>query len=176
MLRHETMWLPVSQGMSLVPAVTELMLAELLYLQYDNPTRPIYMYINSTGVAVSGAGGVGQALSLRQEAVNRRLWGGRLLAAASSACVTTRLVVALLPFDRDHQKQRSGAWFVESRARLPPCLACCACRRRGLASWGTRRRRLPSMTQCASSSPMSAPFAWAALGARRPCCWRLARR
>lgn len=42
-------------GMSLVPAVTELMLAELLYLQYDNPTRPIYMYINSTGVAVSGA-------------------------------------------------------------------------------------------------------------------------
>jgi ATP-dependent Clp protease protease subunit len=40
-------------GMSLVPAVTELMLAELLYLQYDNPTRPIFLYINSTGVAVS---------------------------------------------------------------------------------------------------------------------------
>ena len=38
--------------MSLVPAVTELMLAELLYLQYDNPNKPIYMYINSTGVAV----------------------------------------------------------------------------------------------------------------------------
>lgn len=40
------------QGMSLVPAVTELVLAELLYLQYDNPTRPVYMYINSTGVQV----------------------------------------------------------------------------------------------------------------------------
>jgi ATP-dependent Clp protease protease subunit len=40
-------------GMSFVPAVTELMLAELLYLQYENPNRPIYMYINSTGVAVS---------------------------------------------------------------------------------------------------------------------------
>ena len=39
-----------AQGMSLVPAVTELMLAELLYLQYDNPTRPIFMYINSAGV------------------------------------------------------------------------------------------------------------------------------
>ena len=38
--------------MSLVPQVTELLLAELLYLQYDSPTRPIYMYINSTGVAV----------------------------------------------------------------------------------------------------------------------------
>lgn len=44
--------------MSLVPAVTELMLAELLYLQYDNPTRPIFMYINSTGVA-KGAGKLG---------------------------------------------------------------------------------------------------------------------
>ena len=39
--------------MSLVPAVTELVLAELLYLQYDNPTRPVYMYINSAGVTVS---------------------------------------------------------------------------------------------------------------------------
>lgn len=38
--------------MSLVPAVTELLLAELLYLQYDNPTRPIFMYINSAGVQV----------------------------------------------------------------------------------------------------------------------------
>ncbi|CAL8460770.1 g301 [Coccomyxa elongata] len=41
-------------GMSLVPAVTELLLAELLYLQYDNPTRPIFMYINSAGVQKGG--------------------------------------------------------------------------------------------------------------------------
>ena len=40
------------QGMSLVPAVTELMLAELLYLQYDSPTKPVFMYVNSTGVTV----------------------------------------------------------------------------------------------------------------------------
>ena len=39
--------------MSLVPAVTELLLAELMYLQYDNPTKPIFMYINSAGVQVS---------------------------------------------------------------------------------------------------------------------------
>ena len=39
--------------MSLVPAVTELMLAELMYLQYDNPSKPVYMYINSAGVQVS---------------------------------------------------------------------------------------------------------------------------
>lgn len=44
------------QGMSLVPAVTELLLAELLYLQYDNPTRPIFMYINSAGVQVRSYG------------------------------------------------------------------------------------------------------------------------
>jgi ATP-dependent protease ClpP protease subunit len=40
------------QGMSLVPAVTELMIAELLYLQYDDPKKPISMYINSTGSTV----------------------------------------------------------------------------------------------------------------------------
>jgi ATP-dependent Clp protease, protease subunit len=40
------------QGMSLVPAVTELVMAELLYLQYDAPTKPINLYINSTGVTV----------------------------------------------------------------------------------------------------------------------------
>ena len=36
-------------GMSLVTAVTELIMAELLYLQYDDAKKPIYMYINSTG-------------------------------------------------------------------------------------------------------------------------------
>jgi ATP-dependent protease ClpP protease subunit len=38
--------------MSLVPAVTELLLAEMIYLQYDSPTKPVYLYINSTGVQV----------------------------------------------------------------------------------------------------------------------------
>jgi len=41
-------------GMSLVPSVTELMLAELLYLQYENPVKAINMYINSTGVTRGG--------------------------------------------------------------------------------------------------------------------------
>uniref|UniRef100_A0A061RTA6 ATP-dependent Clp protease proteolytic subunit n=1 Tax=Tetraselmis sp. GSL018 TaxID=582737 RepID=A0A061RTA6_9CHLO len=41
-------------GMSLVPSVTELLLAELLYLQYDAPNKPVYMYINSTGVQKGG--------------------------------------------------------------------------------------------------------------------------
>ena len=41
--------------MSLVPAVTELIMAELLYLQYDDATKPIYMYINSTGTTKVGA-------------------------------------------------------------------------------------------------------------------------
>eukprot|EP00184_Porphyridium_aerugineum_P008143 CAMPEP_0184692424 /NCGR_PEP_ID=MMETSP0313-20130426/907_1 /TAXON_ID=2792 /ORGANISM="Porphyridium aerugineum, Strain SAG 1380-2" /LENGTH=258 /DNA_ID=CAMNT_0027150251 /DNA_START=59 /DNA_END=835 /DNA_ORIENTATION=- len=38
-------------GMPLVPAVTELIIAELLYLQYSDPDKPIYMYINSTGTS-----------------------------------------------------------------------------------------------------------------------------
>lgn len=33
----------------LVPAVTELIIAELLYLQYKDRNKPIFLYINSTG-------------------------------------------------------------------------------------------------------------------------------
>ena len=35
--------------LQLVPAVTELIIAELLYLQYKDRTKPIFLYINSTG-------------------------------------------------------------------------------------------------------------------------------
>lgn len=38
-------------GMPLVPQVTELIVAELLYLQYDDPEKPIKIYINSTGTS-----------------------------------------------------------------------------------------------------------------------------
>jgi ATP-dependent Clp protease, protease subunit len=38
-------------GMPLVPAVTELIIAELLYLQSDDPEKPIKIYINSTGTS-----------------------------------------------------------------------------------------------------------------------------
>ncbi|CAL4964224.1 unnamed protein product [Urochloa decumbens] len=41
-------------GMCLVPSVTELMLAEFLYLQYDDAEKPIYLYINSTGTTKNG--------------------------------------------------------------------------------------------------------------------------
>ncbi|KAI8001310.1 hypothetical protein LOK49_LG09G01052 [Camellia lanceoleosa] len=40
-------------GMSLVPSVTELTLAEFLYLQYEDEEKPIYLYINSTGTTKS---------------------------------------------------------------------------------------------------------------------------
>ncbi|KAF3614969.1 ATP-dependent Clp protease proteolytic subunit-related protein 3, chloroplastic [Capsicum chinense] len=36
-------------GMPLVSAVTELVVAELMYLQWMDPKEPIYLYINSTG-------------------------------------------------------------------------------------------------------------------------------
>lgn len=36
-------------GMPLVPAVTELIVSELLYLQYTDAKKPCYIYINSTG-------------------------------------------------------------------------------------------------------------------------------
>ncbi|CAA6653549.1 unnamed protein product [Spirodela intermedia] len=36
-------------GMPILPAVTELLVAQLMWLDYDNPSKPIYMYINSSG-------------------------------------------------------------------------------------------------------------------------------
>ncbi|KAL2548024.1 ATP-dependent Clp protease proteolytic subunit-related protein 4 [Forsythia ovata] len=41
-------------GMSLVPSVTELILAEFLYLQYEDEEKPIYLYVNSTGTTKGG--------------------------------------------------------------------------------------------------------------------------
>ncbi|XP_073125091.1 ATP-dependent Clp protease proteolytic subunit-related protein 4, chloroplastic isoform X1 [Henckelia pumila] len=41
-------------GMSLVPSVTELILAEFLYLQYEDEEKPVYLYINSTGTTKGG--------------------------------------------------------------------------------------------------------------------------
>jgi len=41
-------------GMTLIPSVTELILAELLYLQYEDKSKPIYLYINSTGTSKEG--------------------------------------------------------------------------------------------------------------------------
>mmetsp|Transcript_5942 Transcript_5942/g.19974 ORF Transcript_5942/g.19974 Transcript_5942/m.19974 type:complete len:161 (-) Transcript_5942:1207-1689(-) len=38
-------------GMTLVPSVTELILAELLYLQYEDSNKPVQLYINSTGTS-----------------------------------------------------------------------------------------------------------------------------
>ena len=39
--------------------VTELIIAQLLYLQFDNPEKPIYMYINSTGTSWYGGESIG---------------------------------------------------------------------------------------------------------------------
>ena len=43
--------------MQLVPAVTELNIAEMLYLQHKDRNKPMYLYINSTGGWAVGVGG-----------------------------------------------------------------------------------------------------------------------
>jgi ATP-dependent Clp protease, protease subunit len=45
--------------MPLVPAVTELIIAELLYLNYESTTDPITMYINSSGTTTADGQQVG---------------------------------------------------------------------------------------------------------------------
>lgn len=39
--------------------VTELIVAQLLFLQFDDPEKPIYMYINSTGTSWYGGESIG---------------------------------------------------------------------------------------------------------------------
>uniref|UniRef100_A0A6U3WBP8 ATP-dependent Clp protease proteolytic subunit n=1 Tax=Ditylum brightwellii TaxID=49249 RepID=A0A6U3WBP8_9STRA len=46
-------------GMPLVPAVTELVIAELLYLNYESTDEPITMYINSSGTTTANGQSVG---------------------------------------------------------------------------------------------------------------------
>lgn len=52
------------QGMSLVPAVTELVAAEMMWLQYQDPNTPISFYINSLGCAVRSLLGTCRTLCL----------------------------------------------------------------------------------------------------------------
>ena len=46
-------------GMPIVSAVSELIIAQLLYLQYKEPGKDIYMYINSTGTCRADGSVVG---------------------------------------------------------------------------------------------------------------------
>lgn len=46
-------------GMPIVPAVTELIVAELLYLNYESTTKPVTLYINSPGTVNSEGRSVG---------------------------------------------------------------------------------------------------------------------
>jgi ATP-dependent protease ClpP protease subunit len=47
-----------------VPAVTELIIAEMLYLQYKDRSKPMYLYINSTGAPQTQQPPPGSSLSL----------------------------------------------------------------------------------------------------------------
>jgi ATP-dependent Clp protease, protease subunit len=46
-------------GMPIVPAVTELIIAELLYLNYESTNDPVTMYINSSGTTTADGQSVG---------------------------------------------------------------------------------------------------------------------
>ena len=37
-------------GLPLIPEVIEILIAQLIFLQEEDPQKPIYLYINSTGV------------------------------------------------------------------------------------------------------------------------------
>ena len=45
--------------MPLVPAVTELIIAELLYLNFESSSKPIFMYLNTPGTSTPDGRSVG---------------------------------------------------------------------------------------------------------------------
>jgi ATP-dependent Clp protease protease subunit len=51
-------------GMPLVPSVTELIISELLWLNYAAPEKPVYLYLNSTGSQTAQ----GEAVAFETEA------------------------------------------------------------------------------------------------------------
>ena len=93
--------------MSLVPAVTELMLAELLYLQYDSPTAPVYMYINSTGV---------QVRHRRRSALSTAL----INSTCDAVCRPARLACAVLehPHEQHHRAANRPLLALDAKTRL----------------------------------------------------------
>ena len=66
--------------LQLVPAVTELIIAELLYLQYRDRTKPMFLYINSTGTSRAD----GETVSTRKRSV---LLSPVLLARPAATCL-----------------------------------------------------------------------------------------
>jgi hypothetical protein len=62
----------------LVPAVTELIIAEILYLQYKDRNKPMFLYINSTGTTRADGVTVSQAnitrLSSTASPLLERFW------------------------------------------------------------------------------------------------------
>ena len=145
MLRSTCSSSPTMQGMSLVPAVTELLLAELMYLQYDNPTKPILMYINSAGVQVSNthphedmfipASQVRGFATGRNDTQTRRskpLFAPKPIWARSCAQELGKL--------EDVEDETRN---VESNLRFLTALAVC---RKVQRHWGMSLRRWPSMT------------------------------
>ena len=88
-------------GMPLVASVTELIVSELLWLQYADPQKPIFMYINSIGSQQDDqaigfeteAYAIQDTMNVRSSilvpsisAVVRRRWQARLKCSSAQKC------------------------------------------------------------------------------------------
>ena len=91
----------------LVSAVTELIVAELIYLQYKDATKPVYLYINSSGTTradgeVVGFETEGMAIYDTMQYVKNeaRHLHHRCHCTASDACTRSSQRVWALPLDK----------------------------------------------------------------------------
>lgn len=84
--------------MPLVPAVTELVIAELLYLNYESESDPITMYINSSGTTTA----TGQMVGFETEDTRTDLRYRSSLWRSGHASISGKTWNEIFPPQRHH--------------------------------------------------------------------------
>ena len=86
--------------------VTQLIIAQLLYLQFDNPEKPIYFYINSTGTSWY----TGDAIGFETEAL------AMILSAGTKGCRAS-LPHATIVLNQNRSGAQGQATDIQIRAK-----------------------------------------------------------
>lgn len=145
----------------LVPAVTELVISELLWLNYSAPDKPVYVYINSTGAGSrAGVAGCCAAAGFCMMTCPLLLAEAAVDPAAGSVAYARALRRSALVSDGD----RHGCCPHGPRPRPLPLPQ--ARRRSGVRLWALRRRPPPSWTPWPTSAPTSTHWCAGALQRR----------
>lgn len=148
-----------------MPAVTELIIAELLYLQYKDRTKPIYLYINSTGTTRADGETV-CALHLLPNSHALCCCGGSQTVRATATCYTDMEWLAQVGFETEGTAIYDTMQFVKNEVSSNP-------------RWYSPYPLAPGravVTLNASSLLRYTPSEWEWQWDRHACCYQLATR